>query len=73
MRLPITFVSGAQNRTFVPRSTELTYDWLVSKNGASSYRRHVLADYGHIDTFMGANASRDAYPLFLEQLERTPN
>lgn len=73
LRIPITFVSGARNRTFVPRSTELTYDWLVGKNGAASYQRHVLPDYGHIDTFMGANASRDAYPLFLEQLERTPN
>ncbi|HKU36713.1 MAG TPA: hypothetical protein VJR89_01165 [Polyangiales bacterium] len=71
LRIPITFVSGANNRTFVPRSTELTHDWLVSKNDPSLYRRHVLPDYGHIDTFMGATANRDAYPLFLEHLERT--
>lgn len=72
LRIPVTFVSGEKNRTFVPKSTELTYDWLVEHNGPELYQRHVLPDYGHIDTFMGANANRDAYPLFLESLERSP-
>jgi pimeloyl-ACP methyl ester carboxylesterase len=72
MRIPITFVSGAENRTFLPASTEQTFEWLKRENGEQLYRRHVVPDYGHIDKFMGANASRDVYPLFLEQLESCP-
>jgi len=72
LRIPITFASGARNRTFVPRSTELTYQWLVKENGAALYKRHVVPGYGHIDSFMGAEANRDFYPVFLEQLEACP-
>jgi pimeloyl-ACP methyl ester carboxylesterase len=72
LRLPITFVSGERNRTFLPRSTELTFEWLCEENGPERYRRHVVPGYGHLDSFMGANASRDVYPLFLEQLEACP-
>jgi choline dehydrogenase-like flavoprotein len=72
LRIPITFASGEKNRTFVPRSTELTYDWLVKANGPDLYKRHVIPNYGHIDSFMGYEASRDVYPVFLEQLEACP-
>lgn len=72
LRIPITFVSGERNRTFVPRSTELTFEWLCKENGPKRYRRHVVPGYGHIDSFMGANANRDVYPLFLEQLDSCP-
>lgn len=72
LQLPITFVSGAKNGTFVPRSTELTHDWLVQQNGPERYKRHVIAGYGHIDSFMGSAANRDVYPVFLEQLETYP-
>ena len=65
-------LTGARNRTFLPKSTELTYQWLVSQNGPELYKRHLIPGYGHIDSFMGAEASRDAYPLFLEQLEACP-
>ena len=72
LAIPITFVSGEKNQTFLPASTERTYDWLRAHNGDALYRRHVLAGYGHIDGFMGARANREAYPLFLEQLEACP-
>jgi choline dehydrogenase-like flavoprotein len=70
--IPITFVSGAENQTFLPASTEMTYNWLCSINDPKLYTRHLVPSYGHIDGFMGANASRDVYPLFLEQLEKCP-
>ncbi len=72
LRIPITFVSGAKNRTFLPESTAQTYDWLVRNNGPDFYKRHLIPGYGHIDSFMGSEASRDAYPIFLEQLEACP-
>lgn len=72
LKIPITFVSGERNRTFLPRSTKLTFDWLCRENGPGLYRRHVVPAYGHIDCFMGARASRDVYPLFLDQLQACP-
>jgi len=71
-RIPIRLVSGGNNRVFEPRSTELTYNWLVQHNDADLYSRRVIQDYGHADTFMGARADLDAYPAFLELLESSP-
>ncbi len=72
LRLPITFVSGEQNQTFLPVSTERTYDWLRKENGDALYKRHVVPGYGHIDGFLGARANREVYPLYVEQLEACP-
>ncbi len=72
LAIPITFVSGELNQTFLPVSTERTYDWLRAANGDALYQRHVVPGYGHIDGFMGARANREVYPLFMERLEATP-
>jgi pimeloyl-ACP methyl ester carboxylesterase len=69
LKIPITFLSGSTNKTYLPTSTERTFQWLVDSNGPNLYRRHVVDGYGHLDTFMGSNANRDTYPLMLEQLE----
>jgi pimeloyl-ACP methyl ester carboxylesterase len=69
-KVPITFLSSELNRTWLPVSTKRTYDWLVKANGSSLYRRQVIGGYGHLDTFMGATANVDTYPLILDQLER---
>jgi pimeloyl-ACP methyl ester carboxylesterase len=71
LKLPISFVSGSLNKTWLPVSTKRTFDWLVSVNGPSLYSRHVIDGYGHLDTFMGTNASADTFPYMLEQLERS--
>ncbi|HUN58107.1 MAG TPA: hypothetical protein VMU41_08325 [Candidatus Binataceae bacterium] len=72
LRIPITFVSGELNRTYLPASTEETFDWLTAHNEPALYKRYVVPDYGHIDNFMGYRANIDSYPLFLEQLEACP-
>jgi hypothetical protein len=71
LRLPITLVSGEHNGTYLPSSTEATYRWLREAHGPALYRRHVLAGYGHLDTFLGAHAARDTYPLLRQALEAT--
>ena len=73
LALPMLFVSGELNQTYLPRSTQLTYDWLCSTNGPSLYKRKVLPRYGHIDTFMGRRAHLDTYPELLAHLESTSN
>ena len=75
LALPITFIHGAENDTFLPRSTELTFDALRKANDPDGrrqlYHRYVVPDYGHIDCIFGKNASRDVFPLILKQLEAT--
>lgn len=71
LRLPITFVVGDHNQTYLPTSSLKTYDWLREANGAKYYQRKVLTGYGHLDTFMGSTASRDTYPIILDALEAT--
>ncbi len=71
LRVPILFVSGELNQTYLPASTALTYDWLRRENGEALYRREVVPGYGHIDAFMGYRAHLDTFPLFLSHLEST--
>lgn len=66
----VTFLSGTENRTYLPSSTARTFDWLVAANGPERYRRHLLPGYGHLDTFMGAEAARDVYPVIAGALGR---
>lgn len=73
LALPITFIHGAENETFLPESTELTYNALREANdpdgGKKLYKRHVIPNYGHIDCIFGKNAVDDVYPLILDHLE----
>jgi pimeloyl-ACP methyl ester carboxylesterase len=69
-RVPVTFLSGSDNRTYLPVSTQRTYDWLVQANGGKHYRRHLVDGFGHLDTFMGSRAAERTYPLMLAGLER---
>ncbi len=71
LKIPITFIHGAENETFLPESTEQTYELLREKNGADLYQRHVIPDYGHIDCIFGKNAAADVYPLIVRHLDNT--
>ncbi|MCC2113169.1 MAG: alpha/beta fold hydrolase, partial [Hyphomicrobiales bacterium] len=71
LKLPITFIHGAENHCFKPQSTKLTYDTLVRLHGPQLYARHVIPGYGHIDCIFGKNAAVDVYPLILRHLEKT--
>jgi len=71
-RRPITLVSGARNRVFLPESTWKTLKWLCENNDPALYTRKVIPDFGHFDNFVGARADQFTYPAFLEQLEKCP-
>jgi cholesterol oxidase len=71
LAVPITFIHGAENGCFLPESTQKTFKLLQERNGRDLYRRHVVANYGHIDCIFGKNAVRDVYPLILDHLEAT--
>lgn len=71
LAIPIAFISGGQNRCFLPETTRLTYDLLREKNGPHLYTRTVIPHYGHADSILGKNAARDVYPAVAQHLEVT--
>ena len=71
MAIPITFISGAENGCFLPKSTERSYRLFGERNGPHLYRRHVVPNYGHIDCIIGKDAARDVFPLILAGLAET--
>ncbi len=71
MKIPIAFIHGAENETWLPESTQHTYDLLCQTNGSDLYSRYLIPRYGHIDCIFGQNANRDVYPLILKHLEAT--
>jgi pimeloyl-ACP methyl ester carboxylesterase len=69
-RMPISLLTGAHNRMFVPRGIERTHELLRSANGPELYTRHVFEDYAHLDCWLGRDAARDVFPTALAELER---
>lgn len=73
-RTAITFLVGRRNRIFLPAGTDATRSWLATRYSAEEmadrFRRVELADYAHLDCFLGKNASQEVYPLLRAELER---
>ncbi|MGH9359070.1 MAG: hypothetical protein ACRD1O_07845 [Terriglobia bacterium] len=71
LAIPIAFIHGGENRCFLPRSTEITYELLRDRNGKGLYTRTVIPHYGHADSILGNNAASDVYPHIAQHLEET--
>jgi hypothetical protein len=69
-RMPINFLTGENNRMFVPRGLERSYELLRKANDPGLYSHHVFKDYAHLDMWLGTNAERDTFPTALAELER---
>jgi hypothetical protein len=63
------FFAGRENRCFLPESQVETFRWF-DHNQPGRHAVHELDGYSHLDVFMGKNASRDVFPLMIEELER---
>lgn len=61
--------AGAENRCFLPESQRRTFEHL-ERFRPGYHALHVVPDYGHLDMFMGQDASRDVFPLILTELDR---
>lgn len=70
--LPITFIAGGRNLEFLPETSQRTLAWLKAHNSdhEDQYDRHVFADYGHMDCFIGKTADEDIFPYLMSQLQR---
>jgi hypothetical protein len=62
------FVTGADNRCFLPEAMETTWEYF---NEYSRTRKHTFYEfpgYGHLDVFFGKNAHNDTFPYIIEKL-----
>lgn len=62
LKLPILFISGSENRMFVPQSTEESYGLLCKVNGQGDYRHNVFEGFGHLDFYLGDDAPAKIWP-----------
>jgi len=63
------FFAGRENRCFLPQSQVETFRWF-DHHQPGKHAVHELDGYSHLDVFMGKNASRDVFPLMLDELEK---
>src|SRR5262249_33527116 len=70
LRLPILFISGQENRMFIPESTAASYQLLCNANGSSFYRRTLYQGFGHLDCYIGTGASKQIWPDLSHALDR---
>jgi cholesterol oxidase len=69
LKLPIHFISGSENRMFVPESTRKTYDLLCDVNGPERYTRTVHDGFGHLDCYFGKGAPELIWPDIARALD----
>ena len=62
LKIPISFVQGADNQLFLPAGTRQTFRHLCEKNGPDRYVHIQFPHYAHMDLFVGKTAERDIYP-----------
>lgn len=64
----VGFITGGDNRCFLPQSQRRAHAAL-SEYRPDYHTLRIIPGYGHLDVFMGKNASRDVFPVILEELE----
>jgi pimeloyl-ACP methyl ester carboxylesterase len=64
----VSFFAGRDNLCFLPASQEQSHAFFQASGKTSSL--HVVDGYGHLDMFIGKNASKDIYPLMVEELNK---
>lgn len=63
------FFAGRENRCFLPESQVETFRWF-DHHQPGRHAVHELDGYSHLDVFMGKDASKDVFPLMLNELEK---
>ena len=62
------FLAGELNRCFLPESQVRSFEYF-DRVAPHRHALHVLPGYSHLDVFFGQHASRDVFPLILEELD----
>ena len=64
------FLAGQNNQCFLPESMERTYDFF-DRHAPGRHMYQELANYGHLDVFIGKNSAVDVFPLIVDELGRS--
>ncbi|HEU5182174.1 MAG TPA: GMC family oxidoreductase N-terminal domain-containing protein [Candidatus Polarisedimenticolia bacterium] len=70
LKMPITFIQGADNGLFLPEGSLKTYRFLCEANGKEQYAHIMIPKFAHMDCFVGKEAVRDVFPTILLELEK---
>jgi len=73
LRFPIHFIAGGRNQEMLPESSLRTLNWLQTANPKHKdlYSRKVYPAYGHMDCFIGKDASEHIFGDLIEFLDKT--
>jgi pimeloyl-ACP methyl ester carboxylesterase len=63
------FIAGEQNRCFLAQSQQQTFDYFNHLQ-PGRHSLHIVPGYGHLDIFIGKDASAKIYPLLLGELDK---
>jgi hypothetical protein len=61
--------AGRLNKCFLPESQRRTFEFL-DRDRPGYHKLYELADYSHLDVFMGKRAAQDVFPLMIDELAR---
>ncbi len=62
------FVTGAENRCFLPEGMEKTKIFFNEASGTERHTFESFPGYGHMDVFFGTNAHHDVHPHLITKL-----
>jgi cholesterol oxidase len=69
---PVRFIHGTRNTLFPLAGLEKTRQWLHDHGRLVDLEPIAIADYGHMDCFIGRNAAHDVFKAVLLPLLQTP-
>jgi len=64
------FLGGQYNQCFTPAGMARTFDFF-ERYAPGKHNFQEVAGYGHLDVFIGKNASRDVFPMIADELGRS--
>jgi pimeloyl-ACP methyl ester carboxylesterase len=70
LRLPITFIHGAENRVVLPESAGRLHEALATFNSAALYQMAITPGYGHFDGLVSERSIEDIFPIIGAHLDR---
>ena len=63
------FLAGERNECFKAEGMARTFEFF-ERHAPGRHMYQPLADYGHLDVFIGKDAARDTFPLIVDELRR---
>ena len=67
----MVFLAGAASRCFLPASQTRTFEYF-DRLRPNYHKLYLLPQYGHLDVFIGKDATRDVFPIIVSELNRQP-